>query len=915
MTNQNIAHYKITSKLGQGGMGEVYRATDTKLDREVAIKILPESFAGDPDRVARFNREAKVLAALNHPNIAVIYGIEQSVYAQALIMELVEGETLGERLEREPMTVEEALQCCQQIAVALEAAHEKGIIHRDLKPENIKIDPQGRVKVLDFGLAKTLPPASSTLDSSANPADAPTMTGDYTEPGKVMGTASYMSPEQSRGHDVDRRTDVWAFGCCLYEALTGKKPFKGQTAPDLVAEILKSDPDLTILPPETPSEVLTLLRHCLDKDPRRRLRDLGDIALTLEDAKESSRMHAAITPTKATGKTGRKANASRGWQVAAVLGAVTGALMMQLIGSLTQWGSTANEDGKPRRTSVLTMPLPVGVSLDILTVPINLDVSPDGSQIVFTGRRTDGTSELFLRALDETEATPVRNTQLAVNPFFSDDGKSLGYSLGTELRTTILGGSEHKTIAASDFIHGADWRAGKIVYCLAPAKGQGLTEVASTNGSEPIELTQPDVNNGALNHFFPQILPGNSGLLYTISQGPLEAGRIVAQSNRDSNRLVFVATGSYARYVSSGHIVYGKSGSLWAVPFDLNGFRVTGPEAEVLSRVLVSPFYQTEAYAVSEGGNGTLVYAQEPSQKIGRNLAWIDIEHRKLEPIPDVPVDAYTRVAIPRNGMNQESLVTIGGSRDDIWLQRLDRPGRQNLTHHPSSDFDPTWSHGGDFIYFTSDRNGMPDIFRMRADGGEEVLAIVSDRDRVLYHGDMSPDGSKLVYVNGAFDLAGDIWIYDLKQSENTPWKATEALETSPSFSPNGKWIAYESRLTPSDEITIVISPLSDPQQVIHVAVGKAPKWHPDGDRVFYQDGDDLMMVRLDAANGYRLVGTERIIEVATAATKESNFYDITSDGRRILIITEDLDVPELKQLIVVQNWFEELKRLAPAER
>jgi serine/threonine protein kinase/Flp pilus assembly protein TadD len=322
MINTTITHYKITGKLGQGGMGDVYRATDTQLDREVAIKVLPTSFANDSDRLARFEREAKVLAALNHPNIAAIYGIEKSGGAHALIMELVEGLTLAERLEQGPLELAEALETGRQIAEALEAAHDKGIIHRDLKPDNVKIDPQGRVKVLDFGLAKTLPPTATLLEDAANPADAPTLTGDYTEPGKVMGTASYMSPEQSRGLEVDRRTDVWAFGCCLFEVLTGQRPFKGQTPPDLVAEILKSDPDLTIIPPETPSEVLTMLRRCLDKNPRRRLRDLGDIAITLEDVKESSRIHVAVAPTKPTRGTRAKTKVSWGWQGAAVLGII-----------------------------------------------------------------------------------------------------------------------------------------------------------------------------------------------------------------------------------------------------------------------------------------------------------------------------------------------------------------------------------------------------------------------------------------------------------------------------------------------------------------------------------------------------------------------------------------------------------------
>ena len=318
MINTTIAHYKVTSKLGQGGMGEVYRATDTKLDREVAIKVLPEEFAKHPERLARFEREAKALAKLNHPNIGSIYGFDQHEGLWFLVLELIEGEDLSERLKKGPLPVEEALKVFQQIAGALEAAHEKGIIHRDLKPGNIKVDSQGRVKVLDFGLAKARLSSGESVDSNASTADsmAPTITNEFTMPGKVMGTAAYMSPEQSRGQEVDKRTDVWAFGCCLYEALTGRRPFKGATTSDLLAEILKSDPDFTVIPPETPSEVMTLLRRCLEKEPRRRLRDLGDIAITLEETSSPSRTGAYLAPPTTTGittKTTQSETPPRNW--------------------------------------------------------------------------------------------------------------------------------------------------------------------------------------------------------------------------------------------------------------------------------------------------------------------------------------------------------------------------------------------------------------------------------------------------------------------------------------------------------------------------------------------------------------------------------------------------------------------------
>ena len=334
MVGSTISHYRITGKLGAGGMGEVYRATDSKLDRDVAIKVMPEEFAENAERVARFEREAKALAKLNHPNIASIYGFDQHEGKWFLVLELIEGETLSERLRTGPMPVDEALKVFKQIAEALEAAHEKHIVHRDLKPANVKIDPQGRVKVLDFGLAKARFSARSSTDSKAPTADSdgPTITSEFTVPGKVMGTAAYMSPEQSRGQDVDRRTDVWAFGCCLYEALTGKKPFKGQTSSDLLAAILKTDPDFTVVPPETPSEVLTLLRRCLEKDPQRRMRYLGDIALTLEDVTETSRLHTVVRETASSSNLSSSKDA-RGllWWKLATLAAIAAAVVMAIV--------------------------------------------------------------------------------------------------------------------------------------------------------------------------------------------------------------------------------------------------------------------------------------------------------------------------------------------------------------------------------------------------------------------------------------------------------------------------------------------------------------------------------------------------------------------------------------------------------
>ncbi|MCZ6766580.1 MAG: protein kinase [bacterium] len=905
-----LGNFEVGELLGVGGMGEVYLARDSKLGREVAIKVLPEEFSRDTDRLERFEREARTLASINHPNIAVLHGLESQGDTNYLVMELVPGKTLEERLKSGPIPMDEALSVFVRIAEGLEAAHEQGIVHRDLKPANVKITEEGRVKILDFGLDKRLSIASSsTLDEATQPWPAPT---DITSDGMILGTPSYMSPEQARGRPVDKRTDIWAFGCCLYESLTGKRPFEGETASDTLAKILESEPDLKRLPGLTPPSLRTLLRRCLEKDPVLRLRDIGDARIELSDVTYADNGERAQRP-----HTERLVKHWLGISWPWVLVATLLLLFLWLLFNEGRLGPV--RDGSPT-LSVLAMPLPEGVTLDTSRSPINFDVSPDGSQVVFTGRRSNGTTELFLRSLQQWKSRPVRNTLDAINPFFSDDGKSLGYCTGPErpeIRTVLLGGSEHKSVAAAPFIHGADWGSGKIVFCSGPARGLGLTQVEAEGGPAQ-ELTKPDVNRGAYNHFFPQILPDEKGILYTVSHGELQDGRIIAQSALDPDRVEFVATGSYGRYVSSGHVIYGKAGSLWAVPFDMESFEVTGPETEVVSEVLINPFFNIEVFAVSEGGNGTLVYAEAASRNFGRRLAWIDLEQRTLEYVSHAPADAYgNRVALRQVETNLVALVTIGRSRSDVWIQQLDRPGRQNLTPHPLADFEAIWSRSGEFVYFSSDRNGLPDIFRMRADGGGDVVSIVRDENRVLFDIAISPDDSTLAYTSGVSNLTGDIWIYDLGKSERSPWKNTDAYEAGSSFSPRGDWIAYQSKQSGADGFDVFISPLSDPQRVIHIAAGEAPLWHPDGDRIYYRHFDDLMMMYLDRADGFRPLDTEKILSMPAAAknTPPGSFsYDITPDGKRILIIMEDFDIPELKQLVVVQNWFEELQRLVPID-
>ena len=581
---KKLGSYEILSPLGAGGMGEVYRARDNKLGREVAIKVLPDEFA-HPQKLARFEREARLLAALNHPNIATLYGVEEFQTKPFLVMELVEGETLAERIARGPLPVDEAMTLSQQIAEALEAAHEKGVIHRDLKPANIKVTPEGRVKILDFGLAKVLAGEAASLDSQS-----PTATR-HTKVGAILGTASYMSPEQARGKSVDERTDIWAFGCVLYEALTGRVAFRGDTASDIIAAILDREPDWRALPESTPPSVRVVLRRCMQQDANRRLHDIADARIEIEEALSEP-------DTAVASEAAQPRKQMLPW---ALMGIVSVAFLVAL------WRLRQSEI--PTEPSVrLSVNLGVGDSQLYIGRGGMVALSPDGGMLAFVARTPDGNTQLYIRSLDNLEATPLSGTEGAFFfPFFSPDGQWLAFLTRSALKKVSVNGGAAVTIAPVPDARGSTWGPDDtIVY--TPEPSAGLYRVPASGGM-PVELTT--LREGEESHRWPSFLPNGKAVLFVVeAQGESSWGEatIEAVLLETGERKVLHRGGTYPRYASSGHLLYAREATLFAMPFDADRIEPTGEPSPVIEGVGVNATNGLGSFAVADDGNGSSIF-------------------------------------------------------------------------------------------------------------------------------------------------------------------------------------------------------------------------------------------------------------------------------------------------------------------
>jgi serine/threonine protein kinase/Tol biopolymer transport system component len=757
-----LGTYGVLSQIGAGGMGEVYQAHDTKLGRDVAIKVLPEAFAHDPERLARFQREAKMLAQLNHTNIATIYGLEHSDGTHYLVMELVPGDTLQQRVKRDgPVPVEEALTIAKQIAEALEAAHEKGIIHRDLKPANVKLTPEGKVKVLDFGLAKAFAGDASTEDMG----NSPTLSMAATMQGVILGTAAYMSPEQARGKAVDKRTDIWAFGCVLFELLTGKQTFHGVDITDILAAVVRAEPDWQALPAATPVKVRDLLWRCLQKDKAQRFRDAGDARIEIEDA---------IAAPKDSGAT-QAAPASTSklpWSVAAALAIIA------VVTSFGWWRSARPVEQALRPLARLDVDLGPQVSLGS---PFGADeiISPDGTRLVYVSQ-----GRLFTRRLDQPNATVLAGAQAAYGPFFSPDGQWVAFFNATSLKKISVEGGSAITLCDAPFGMGGSWGEDGNIIAATNLTG-GLSRIPSAGGP-PTPVT--DLQNGEVTHRWPQILPGGKAVLFTASPSrAFDGANIEVMSLADRRTKTLVRGGTFGRYLPSGHLIYVNRGTLFAAPFDVDRLEVHGTPAPVLDQIGYNAVQGSAQLDFSQ--TGTLIYRSGDTGGGLITVAWLD-GAGKAQPLLAKP-GAYGRFSLSPDGQRL-ALEVSDASGTDIWVYDWQRDTMTRLTFSGNNQF-PVWTPDGRYIAFHATGEGMSVI---RSDGSGKPQPLTQKDNRPS---SFTPDGKRLAF-NELRSGKIHLWTVPL-ETEGAGLRAgkpevflqTPADERNPSFSPDGRWLAYSS--------------------------------------------------------------------------------------------------------------------------
>ena len=899
MVGKTLGHYEILEPLGAGGMGEVYRARDTTLDRDVAIKVLPEDFATDPERLARFEREAKLLASLNHANIATIHGLEDSDGVRFIAMELVEGETLAQRIARSArIGAEEALEIARQIAEALEAAHENGVIHRDLKPANVIVTPDGKVKVLDFGLAKAYETDGSPSEISPDLSHSPTMAA-ATRTGVILGTAAYMSPEQARGKPVDKRADIWAFGCVLYEMLTGRRAFNGETVSDTMAAILKDEPDWELLGETTPWVVRRLLRRCLAKDARTRLRDVGDARLEIDEGLCES---GAERPQDTL-----SSEASPRWQLLAVGSLATFVLGALVAGLAVKSISGVGPSPFQQSTHRLTIDLPAIAPMDLETPGSAVAISPDGTRFVYVAAR-DGGTQLYVRPMDQFEATPIPGTEGGSGPFFSPDSQWVGFFAEGMLKKVSLSGGRPLSIceAAPRTARGASWGSDDTIIFKV---GSGLFRVSAAAGATPTLVTE---GVGILD-VWPELLPGGKDLLFTnMARGNFDDARIALLSLETEGVTVLDETGTNPRYARSGHLVFARAGNLLAAPFDRARREITGPPVTVVESAAGNAATGSMHFSISSAGS--LVYVPGAGRATQATLVWVD-RQGGAEPLPLLP-DVYED---PRLSPDRRRLaVTV--NTNDIWIYEVATGGRVRLTRDDADDFEPIWMPDGKRVTFSSAREGVDNLFSALADGSGEVERLTTS-EYPQYANAWSPDGRALVFTTDTTGsvLGGNLDTWVLRIGEGKP--TTEPLLDSPygewaaKISPDGGWLTYVSNESGRKEVFVQPFPGPGPKIPISTEGGTEPLWDPKGQELFYRNGENMMAVAYTTEPTFTALSTETLFEDQYRVTAPGfPNYDYDPDRQRFLMIRSEQET-RATQVRVILNWFEELKQRVPTGR
>jgi serine/threonine-protein kinase len=905
-TPEQIGTYSVDREVGRGGMGVVFLGHDTKLDRPVAIKALSDVFADDPERLVRFEREARVLASLSHGNIATVYGFEELEDARYLVMEFVEGETLADRLADGPLPLNEALSVCAQVAAGVEAAHEAGIVHRDLKPGNVIIRPDGTAKVLDFGLAREMPARSSRGSSLAAEATVPPVT----QEGSSIGTPGYMSPEQVRGMAVDRRTDNFAFGCILYECLAGRLAFPGQTATDAIAAILEREPDWSALPAHTPPTVQLLLRRCLQKDRRRRLRDIGDARIELEAAIDdpTSTSLGLATAALAAGTT----RAGRRRSLAGITAAFAAGIAVTA-GALVAFPGVWRSAPAPAPVHRLSAVLPHPSNALSVFLPA-CDITRDGQLMAYVAN-IEGTRQVFLRHLDQNGASIVSGTDRGFFPTFSPDGQWIAFAQSDDLRRISIRGGPSTSLCTARQTSGVSWSDDGYVYFTQYQKPD-LSRVGENGGEVERVFSLEDDRFPA----WPCVLPGGTAILYSSIAGAAgDQERIEVYAQRDGQRRVLVERGTRPLYAASGHLLFVREETLMAAPFDAASLELLATPVPVSEGEVESGFYGSAPVAIA--AQGTLC-----SIPVSGNFIRAGLYAKETS-------GARTSITTRTAGFNgaryapdgRRLAVTIGEEQDDefdvsVWLLDLDNDILTLLTSEPGWQGDPVWSPDGLWIYYAMRPVGgglFQGLFRRRADGSGAPELIVDGRACGI--DSITADGTKLVVEEFPSAVhspgtSGDIAIIPAEPgAARETWLATEFSDRDPALDPSNTWLAYVSGAT--DPPQIFVQPFTDegPRRQVSRDGGHDPFWSPDGRTLYYlnQAEDQVLAVRvLESADGsfqFELAG------VALELNAGEEFLDILPDGAGFLVSAEaELEGETLSEIRVTLNIFEELSRIAP---
>ncbi len=891
-----LGPYEIASPLGAGGMGEVFRARDTKLNRDVAIKVLPAAFAQDAERVARFRREAQLLASLNHPNIAAIHGLEESEGVLALALELVEGEDLAERLTRGAIPVDEAIAIAKQIAEGLEAAHEKGIVHRDLKPANLKLTKDGTVKILDFGLAKAYGGEADAAGSEGL-SQSPTMSRQMTEAGVIFGTAAYMSPEQARGATVDKRADIWAFGVVLFEMLTGKRLFTGETVSDTLAAVLKTEPEWEAVPASAPSALRNLLRRCLTKEPRQRLQAIGEARIALEQT--------LGTPDVVRVSSGVRALP---WVIA---------LSATIVAALALW-ALWHPALTPARPLRLSAELGAAASLSTGSGPA-ATLSPDGRLLAFVASQgAEGGSLLYLRRLEQLDASPLSGTEGARDPFFSPDGEWIAFFADAKLKKVSVTGGAAVTLCDAAGARGGTWTEdGTIFFTPTFQPGVGLSRVSSAGGT-PQTLTTPDAASQEVSHRWPQALPGGKAVLYTagIGLGNYEDASLVVHTLEGDTRKVLHRGGYHGRYLPSGHLVFIHEGTLFAAPFDLDRLELSGQPVPAIAGVTTNPNTAGAEFAFSH--DGTLVYQR--GEGFAVPIQWMDREG-KLQPLRGAP-DHYDTIRFSPDG--RRLALDIIDKNWDVWVYEWGRDTLSRLTFDPGEDRFPVWTPDGRRIAFSSTRadQATRNLYWQRADGTGEAEALTESKNPQVptsWH----PSGGFLAFGEINPQTSQDILILPLTGDEGSGWKPGKPMvflngpffEAEAAFSPDGRWLAYMSNESGRNEVYVRPFPGSGGKWQVSTAGGRLPRWSRSRRELFYPGEDGRIMVAAYTVEGDLFRAEKpRVWSPRVVPMRFSNRnYDLHPDGERLAV--RDQAEATRDKIVLIQNFFDELRRIAPVGR